>query len=67
MNTEEFFSKTDKEIARAIAEGRKYFYLISTVLPCTIEEFESHYFYLRVEARPCHKCNPPKYDIILNL
>jgi hypothetical protein len=64
---QEFFLKTDGEIARAIANNHKYFYLISQILPCKIEVFKNYYSKYNPETRKCRRCNPPKYDIILNL
>jgi hypothetical protein len=67
MNTQEFFDKTDGEINRAIANGHRYYYLISVVLPCSIAAFENYYKKYSPEIRRCRNCQPPKVDVILNL
>jgi hypothetical protein len=67
MTAQEFFDKTDLEINRAVADGRRYFYLISIVLPCNITTFENYYKKYNPEIRQCRNCQPPKIDAILNL
>ena len=67
MTKEEFFLKTDGEIARAISEKRKYFYLISQILFCTVDEFKIHYSKYAIEMHVCSRCNPEIWDIIFNL
>jgi hypothetical protein len=67
MEIEDFFIKTDKEIARAIKEKRHYFYMISVRLPCNVALVESRYAKYNPEIRVCKGCKTQKYDIILTL
>jgi hypothetical protein len=67
MTKEEFYSKLDEDISTRKIMKKKYLFLFSIHLPCGIKEFEKRYFQYSPEIRKCNICNPPKYDIILNL
>lgn len=67
MTKEEFFLKTDGEIARAIADKHKYFFLISQKIPCIPAEFKNYYSQYAVEMRTCKGCKHKEWDIIIDL
>jgi hypothetical protein len=67
LNERDFFLKTDSEIARAISDKRKYFYLISILLPCSPAEFKKRYSQFQIEIRACRGCKPIKHDVIMTL
>lgn len=67
MTKEEFFLKTDGEIARAVTGKNKYFFLISQKIPCTSAEFKRHYSQYVIEMKTCKGCRHKEWDIIINL